>query len=371
MTQEELYMQRAFQLAEHGRGTVSPNPMVGCVLVTDGRIVGEGWHQHYGGPHAEAHAVRDAIRRGNESLLSEVTAYVTLEPCSHFGKTPPCAGLLIEKKIKRVVIANDDPNPLVAGRGIATLREAGIKVESGLLTTFGTKLNARFFTYFAKKRPYVILKWAETADGFIAKEDGSPIQISNIYSSTRVHRWRSEEDAILVGRQTALTDNPRLNVRLWNGHDPVRVVLDRSLSLPSSLHIYDQSQPTIVYNYEQQNGIGEVPERYAVNHAVSYDILKKNNDELNQVLTDLHNRKIQSVLVEGGAQVLQAFIQAGLWDEIRRCQGKDLLGSGIKAPTVAGALTHSEIVEGDYWTFYENVQSQVGLHRLPLSPDLL
>lgn len=350
-------MQRAFQLAEHGRGTVSPNPMVGCVLVARATIIGEGWHQHYGGPHAEVHAVRDAIKRGHTALLSEATAYVTLEPCSHFGKTPPCAGLLIEKKIKRVVIANDDPNPLVAGRGIAMLREAGIEVESGFLAAIGTKLNARFFTFFTKKRPYVILKWAETADGFIAGPDGSPIQISNKFSSIRVHRWRSEEDAILVGRQTALTDNPRLNVRLWHGSNPVRVVLDRALTLPPSLHLFDQTQPTIVYNYEKQTQTGEMPERSAVQPTVAYARLKKSDDELHQVLTDLHNRKIQSVLVEGGAQVLQAWIQAGLWDEIRRCQGKDLLGEGVKAPTFTGALRYSEQLGSDLWTYYQNLSN--------------
>lgn len=347
-------MQRAFQLAEYGRGTVSPNPMVGCVLVAKGSIIGEGWHRQYGGPHAEVQAVRDATERGNESLLSEATAYVTLEPCSHFGKTPPCAELLIEKQVRKVVIANDDPNPLVAGRGMAMLREAGIEVESGLLASYGAELNARFFTFFTQKRPYIILKWAETADGFLAKEDGTPVRISNRYSSVRVHRWRAEEDAILVGRQTAQTDNPRLNVRLWNGHNPVRVVLDRELSLGSSLHLFDHSQPTIVYNYHQQTEPAAVPERYALKPEVAYVKLERSHNELEQLMTDLHNRKVQSILVEGGARVLTSFLNAGLWDEIRRCQGTSSLGAGIRAPVPAGALLHSEELHGDLWTFYRN-----------------
>uniref|UniRef100_UPI003592F691 bifunctional diaminohydroxyphosphoribosylaminopyrimidine deaminase/5-amino-6-(5-phosphoribosylamino)uracil reductase RibD n=1 Tax=Persicitalea sp. TaxID=3100273 RepID=UPI003592F691 len=229
MPPKDQYMQRALQLAEYGRGYVSPNPMVGCVLVADGRVIGEGWHRNYGGPHAEVQAVRDAEKRGNADLLKSATAYVTLEPCSHFGKTPPCANLLINKKIKKVVVANHDPNPLVAGRGLTLLKNAGIEVESGILAEEGQELNRRFFTFFCKKRPYIILKWAETADGFIGAAGGKPIAISNGYSSQRVHRWRSEEDAILVGRNTAFNDNPRLNVRHWPGQNPVRVVLDRNL----------------------------------------------------------------------------------------------------------------------------------------------
>jgi diaminohydroxyphosphoribosylaminopyrimidine deaminase / 5-amino-6-(5-phosphoribosylamino)uracil reductase len=352
MTTDEFYMQRAFQLAEHGRGNVSPNPMVGCVLVAGGRIIGEGWHQQYGGPHAEVMAVRDAIAKGHESLLTEATAYVTLEPCSHYGKTPPCASLLIEKQIERVVIANDDPNPLVAGRGMAMLREAGIEAEAGLLATRGLDLNSRFFTFFTKKRPYIILKWAETADGFIARKDGSPVQISNLYSSARVHQWRAEEDGILVGRQTAMADNPRLNVRHWQGRNPVRIVLDRNLALPDSLRIFDKSQPTLVYNYRQRTEPKSTPERYADVPGIAYGRISEGSNELAQMLADLHQRKIQSVLVEGGARVLEAFISRGLWDEIRRCQGAMRLGEGIKAPAVAGALVKSEKIGDDLWTYY-------------------
>ncbi len=353
MNTDEHYMKRAFQLAEYGRGSVSPNPMVGCVLVAEGRIIGEGWHRKYGGPHAEVQAVRDAEIRGLETLFSSTTAYVTLEPCSHYGKTPPCAQLLIDKKISRVVVANDDPNPLVAGNGLAMLREAGIAVESGLLAKTGQELNRRFFTYFTKKRPYIILKWAESADGFIAAAGGKPVAISNTRSSQRVHHWRSEEDAILVGRQTALSDNPNLNVRHWSGQNPVRVVLDRHLSLPETLRIFDKSQPTILYNYSKQTETGPTPERYAPSLDVAFAQIKKGNDELAQVLTDLHQRKIQSVLVEGGTTILEAFIKSGLWDEIRRCQSPLRLGSGVKSPTAGGTLVASENIEGDLWTYYQ------------------
>lgn len=368
MTASVPFMQRALQLAEYGRGHVSPNPMVGCVLAADGRIIGEGWHRNYGGPHAEVQAVRDAEKRGNDNLLKSATAYVTLEPCSHFGKTPPCADLLIDKKIKRVIIANLDPNPLVAGRGLARLQNAGIEVESGILAAQGQELNCRFFTFFTQKRPYVILKWAETADGFIAGADGGPVPISNGYSSQRVHRWRSEEDAILVGRATALNDNPRLNVRHWPGINPVRIVIDRNLSLPESLHVFDGSQPTIVYNYLTKTEVPESPERYGSAPTVAFSQIKKGEVELSKILADLHQRRVQSVLVEGGARLLQSFIEAGLWDEIRRCQSPLRLdeiyngriplhdekrGRGVKAPVVAGILVSSECAGGDLWTCHK------------------
>ncbi|WP_420148514.1 bifunctional diaminohydroxyphosphoribosylaminopyrimidine deaminase/5-amino-6-(5-phosphoribosylamino)uracil reductase RibD, partial [Spirosoma sp.] len=215
------FMLRALELASLGRGHVSPNPMVGCVIVyePDGpnaepRIIGEGWHQRYGDWHAEVNAIR-SVRPDDAHLLPEATVYVTLEPCSHWGKTPPCADLLIENRVKRVVCCNDDPNPLVAGRGFSKLRAAGISVETGLLAEQGRSLNARFFTFFEQKRPYVILKWAETTDGFIAGEGGQPVKISGELSHRLVHRWRSEEDAIMVGTNTARVDNPRLNIRLW------------------------------------------------------------------------------------------------------------------------------------------------------------
>jgi diaminohydroxyphosphoribosylaminopyrimidine deaminase / 5-amino-6-(5-phosphoribosylamino)uracil reductase len=331
--------------------------MVGCVLVHQERIIGEGWHRRYGGPHAEVEAVRDAEARGHGALLPEATAYVTLEPCSHHGKTPPCADLLVEKKVRRVVVCNDDPNPLVAGRGLQRLRQEGTLVEKGLLREEGRALNVRFFTFMEQQRPYVILKWAETADGYLAGADRKPVAISGAYSGVLVHRWRSEEDAILVGTSTALHDNPRLNLRHWTGHPPVRVVLDRQLRLPGTLHLLDQSQPTLVYNHRQSTPSGEVPLRYpaaAAPHPVTYAKYPAGGGEIGHLLADLHQRKIQSVLVEGGAAILEAFLASGHWDEIRRCQSPLRLGAGVKAPAPQGVLCSSEKIQDDLWTYYRN-----------------
>jgi diaminohydroxyphosphoribosylaminopyrimidine deaminase/5-amino-6-(5-phosphoribosylamino)uracil reductase len=349
------WMKRALQLAGYGRGNVSPNPMVGCVIVHDGSIIGEGWHRQYGGPHAEVRAVEDAEEKGNGHLLEHATAYVTLEPCSHTGKTPPCADLMIRKKLKKVVICNADPNPLVSGRGVQRMRNAGIEVESGMLETEGLELNKRFFTSMVERRPYVILKWAETADGFLGSAVGEPIRISGALSNVRVHQWRTQEDAILVGYKTALMDNPKLNVRHWSGRNPVRIVLDRQLQLPHHLHLFDGSQPTVLVNYEKQGAAVEEPERYLETSAVTYMQIRRGDDEIAQLLEGLRSRGIQSVFVEGGAAVINAFLETGLWDEIRRCQGSAILGEGVPAPTPKGRLTRSEKVEKDLWTYYSRV----------------
>lgn len=351
METHEQWMQRALQLAEHGRGKVSPNPMVGCVIVHDGRIIGEGWHRAYGGPHAEVRAIEDADARGNAHLLPQATAYVTLEPCSHTGKTPPCADLLVSRAIQKVVICNNDPNPLVSGRGIHRMRNAGIEVECGVLEAQGLELNKRFFTAMTLNRPYVILKWAETADGFLGLEAGSPVQISGPLSNMRVHQWRTEEDAIMVGFKTALMDNPRLNVRHWTGTNPVRIVTDRQLQLPPHLHLFDNQQSTIVVNYERASAIPSDPERYAA-PSTAYMKIGSNTGEIHEILHGLSQRKIHSVLVEGGAAVINAFFDAGLWDEIRRCQGKLTIGNGVTAPSPKGILKHSEQVGDDLWTYY-------------------
>ena len=253
VARSQLFMQRALQLARLSAVTVSPNPMVGCVIVHNGKIIGEGYHQKYGDAHAEVNAV-NAV--SDKSLLSESTVYVTLEPCSHFGKTPPCADLLIKHKFKKVIVCNYDPNPLVAGQGIEKLRQAGIEVEVGLLEEEGRELNKRFFTYIEKKRPYIILKWAESADGFIAKGIYETVQISNLLSRRFVHKMRSEEDAIMVGTNTAKYDNPTLNTRFWTGKNAVRVLIDRELSLSKNLHIFDNSQKTICYNSLKDKIIG-------------------------------------------------------------------------------------------------------------------
>lgn len=354
METHNQWMERALQLAEYGRGAVSPNPMVGCVIVHEGRIIGEGWHRAYGGPHAEVRAIEDADAKGNSHLLPQATAYVTLEPCSHTGKTPPCADLLVSRQLKKVVICNNDPNPLVSGRGIRRIREAGIEVECNLFEARGLELNKRFFTAMTLKRPYVILKWAETADGFLGYDAGSPVQISGALSGMRVHQWRTEEDSIMVGYKTALMDNPRLNVRHWTGTNPVRIVTDRRLQLPPHLHLLDNSQSTIVVNYDRETGIPTEPERYAL-PSTAYLKIDRERDEIAQLLAGLHQRKIHSVLVEGGAAVINAFFESGLWDEIRRCQGKLTIGHGVAAPAPRGVFKGSEQIGDDLWTFYNRI----------------
>jgi len=338
-------MSRALELARLGRGTVSPNPLVGCVIVHDGRIIGEGWHQRYGEAHAEVNAVRSVTR---PELLPEATVYVTLEPCAHFGKTPPCADLLVEKRVKRVVVCNDDPNPRVAGKGLAKLREAGIAVETGLLAEEGRALNRRFFTWIEQQRPYIILKWAESADGFMAPADRKPIPISGTLARQLVHQWRSQEDAILVGTDTALHDNPRLNVRSWTGRDPVRLVIDRSLRLPASMHLFDGSQPTRVYHQAPRPTDEPVP-------GVTFIPLAAGESVVQQLLRDLYLNKLQSVIVEGGAALLESFIREGLWDEARVFQSPLVLGTGVAAPRFRGRLTETERVGTDELRWYQRV----------------
>lgn len=316
-------MRRALELAKLGQGMVAPNPMVGCVVVHNGLIIGEGWHQQYGQPHAEVNAIASVV---DKSILSLSTVYVTLEPCSHFGKTPPCADLLIYHQVKRVVICNLDTNPLVGGKGIQKLHQAGIEVVTGILEAEGRALNRRFFCFIEKKRPYVILKWAESADGFVAKPNFEPTPISNELTRKWVHQWRSQEDAIMVGTRTALYDNPRLNVRDWSGKNPVRVLIDRQLRLSGVLHLFDQSQPTLVYNHVQDRQ----------QHNLSWIKIPSEINLLDAILSDLYQRKIQSVLVEGGTQLLESFLAQNLWDEIRVIQSPHYLQEGIKSPDFKG-----------------------------------
>ncbi|RRB11336.1 bifunctional diaminohydroxyphosphoribosylaminopyrimidine deaminase/5-amino-6-(5-phosphoribosylamino)uracil reductase RibD [Larkinella knui] len=329
-------MSRALELAKLGRGHVSPNPMVGCVIVHHQHIIGEGWHRQYGGPHAEVNAVRSVA---DESLLPESTVYVTLEPCSHYGKTPPCADLLIAKRVKKVIVCNDDPNPLVAGKGLAKLRAAGIEVETGLLAEQGRQLNRRFFTFIEQQRPYLILKWAETADGFMAPADLRPMPISGTLSRQLVHKWRTEEDAILVGTNTARHDNPQLNARLWSGRNPVRIVIDKHLQLPPSLHLFDGSQQTLVYTVLPK----DEPDGRA-----NYIPLDPETPFLPQLIADVFRQKIQSVIVEGGAALLESFLNQGLWDEARVFKSPKILGDGLATPLIRGRLADTERV-GDDW----------------------
>jgi diaminohydroxyphosphoribosylaminopyrimidine deaminase / 5-amino-6-(5-phosphoribosylamino)uracil reductase len=324
------FMQRALQLARLGAGTVSPNPMVGCVIVHEEKIIGEGYHQKYGEAHAEVKAVNSV---SDKSLLSESTVYVTLEPCSHFGKTPPCADLLIKHQVKKVVVCNYDPNPLVAGQGIEKLRLAGIEVEIGLLEEEGRELNKRFFTYIEKKRPYIILKWAESSDGFIAKKNYESVQISNLLSRRFVHKMRSAEDAIMVGINTARYDNPKLDNRFWTGKNAVRVLIDKNLSLPENLNIFDNSQKTICYTTVARSSTS----RSVLKNTMEVDLLKDDFRSINElVLEDLYQRKIQSIIIEGGTILLQSFMNLGLWDEAFILKSKLILEDGVKAPVIEG-----------------------------------
>lgn len=319
MTADETFMHRALQLARLGAGHVAPNPLVGCVLVRNGRLIGEGWHQRYGQAHAEVNAVA-AVQ--DKKLLQGCTAYVSLEPCSHYGKTPPCADLLIDAAVGRVVISHADPNPLVGGQGVQQLRQAGIEVEMGCLQAAGRWLNRRFLTAMEKKRPYVILKWAQTADGFLTDHPGRPLPISGPVAQRLLHGWRAAEDAFLIGSHTALADNPRLNVRYGPGRPPVRVLLAGQSPLPEKLHLLDDSCNTLIFGSMQ----GTSSEKTTFMPQSPYD--------LPAVLAGLQQQKITSVVVEGGASVLKSFLHSGLWDEIRVLVAPMRVGGGVAAPAV-------------------------------------
>jgi diaminohydroxyphosphoribosylaminopyrimidine deaminase/5-amino-6-(5-phosphoribosylamino)uracil reductase len=318
--------------------------MVGSVIVHDGTIIGEGYHRHYGGPHAEVNAVNSVK---DASLLPFSTLYVNLEPCSHTGKTPPCADMIVRSGIRHVVIGTPDPNPLVAGNGIRKLEEAGIMVTCNILVEKCKYLNRRFFTYFTLKRPFVILKWAQTLDGFIDIErvngdSTGPNWISNDISRMIVHEWRSEEQAILVGTNTALLDNPRLNVREWPGKSPVRLVIDRKLRLPKTLYLFDNSYKTVVFN--------DMTDRQE--QETRYKRLDFSRDIIPQMMSWLYTQGVQSLLVEGGRQLLESFINSGCWDESRVFTGKKNFGSGIAAPAITDVEPESYFVREDVLRVY-------------------
>ncbi|NQX76174.1 bifunctional diaminohydroxyphosphoribosylaminopyrimidine deaminase/5-amino-6-(5-phosphoribosylamino)uracil reductase RibD [Gilvibacter sp.] len=338
-------MKRCIELATLGQGSTDPNPMVGCVIVHNDTIIGEGWHQRAGEPHAEVNAVASVK---NKALLKEATAYVSLEPCSHHGKTPPCADMLIENKLARVVIASKDPNPQVAGRGIKRLEAAGIEVIAGILDKEAQHLNRRFFTFHAKKRPYVLLKWAQSLDGFIApitKDVQAPVWISNTLSRQHTHQWRSEESAILIGVNTALADNPSLTTRDWPGKSPVRVVLDPHGKLKPELSLLDGQTKTIVITS------AEAP---VTNTNLILIKVKESNIEIDHLLSLLYEQGLQSVLIEGGADTLNRFISSGLWDEARVFTGAVQLGNGLAAPSLDLEPTSIENVQNDLLNTYFN-----------------
>lgn len=328
----ELCMRRCFELAMNGMGNVAPNPMVGSVIVHNDRIIGEGYHQRFGEAHAEVNAINSVK---DTSLLPESTIYVNLEPCAHHGKTPPCADLIIEKKLKRVVIANGDPYKEVAGKGIARMRQAGIEVIEGVLEAEGRWLNRRFFTYHEQKRPYIILKWAQTIDGFLdidrSPGDGqSALKITGEESDRLVHKWCSEEMSILVGKTTALLDNPSLTARLWPGKDPLRVVIDPQLQLPGDLKLFTDGKPTWVYN---------ALKAYCED-AICFEHIHDPEDFPREIATHLFHNDIQSLIIEGGPETLKRFYERGLWDEARIFTGMKRVGAGVRAPEFMG-VEHS------------------------------
>ncbi len=314
MTQDELYMARCLQLATMAEGNTSPNPMVGAVIVHNNKIIGEGYHHKAGQPHAEPNAIANVK---NQSLLQDSTMYVSLEPCSHWGKTPPCAELIIQKKIKRVVVATLDPNPKVAGRGISMMRKSGIEVVVGVLEKEARYLNRRFITFQEKKRPYVILKWAETADCYIdalrTEKGNGPIRISNSITKTLNHQVRTEEDAIMVATKTALLDDPHLTVTKWTGNNPIRVVLDRCARIPKNARIFDNEAKTIIFTTAKSIEKCD----YKNNPNVELIPIIFNDQIVSQILNQLAQRNILSIIIEGGSQWLQTVINSGLWDEAR------------------------------------------------------
>jgi diaminohydroxyphosphoribosylaminopyrimidine deaminase/5-amino-6-(5-phosphoribosylamino)uracil reductase len=346
MTQHEYFLKRCLELARLGAGSVSPNPMVGSVIVCDDKIIGEGYHMVFGEAHAEVNAIRDVFEKYADAkeMLKKSTIYVNLEPCSHFGKTPPCADLIISNKIPRAVIGCRDPFPAINGKGIEKLRNAGIEVIENILTEESYNLNTRFFTRINKQRPYIILKWAETANGYFASLDRSQKWISSQEAKQLVHRWRAEEDAVLVGKNTALSDNPKLNVREYTGRDPIRIIIDRRLELTPHLNIFDQSQETIIFN-EFKTGI---------EGKIKY-LEIENFDYLPQLIAyQLYLMDVQSLIVEGGKKTLDLFIKAGLWDEARVFVSPNNWENGLVSPQLNKSLFETQNIGPDILKIYRN-----------------
>ncbi|MBN2166506.1 MAG: bifunctional diaminohydroxyphosphoribosylaminopyrimidine deaminase/5-amino-6-(5-phosphoribosylamino)uracil reductase RibD [Marinilabiliaceae bacterium] len=343
---DEYYMYRCLQLAKMAEGHTYPNPMVGSVVVCEGKIIGEGYHRKAGEPHAEVNAINSVK---NPLLLKYSTLYVNLEPCAHFGKTPPCSLLIIEKEIPRVVIGCVDTFSEVAGKGIQMMRNKGIEVCVGVLEQESRFLNRRFFTVHEKKRPYIILKWAQTLDGFLdidrnVLEQGQPNWITNEYARQAVHHLRTTEQSIIVGTNTALCDNPSLTVRSWYGHQPLRIVIDKYLRLPKKLNLFDGQWPTLVVTYKNAESSNNI------------DYLKVDNEEelVSQVIEYLYKLNIQSLIVEGGAELLTSFIKLSLWDEAHLYVGNVVFYQGIKAPVVKGELAGQTSFEESSLFIYRN-----------------
>lgn len=332
-------MKRCLELARLGAGNVAPNPMVGCVIVFRNKIIGEGFHRKYRGAHAEVNAINSVK---NQELLKYSTLFVTLEPCAHFGLTPPCSDLIIEKQIPKVVIGTLDPFKTTGEKGVEKLKKAGIRVEAGVLEKECNEINRRFFTFHKKGRPYIILKWAQTQDGFIdidrnSEYYGKPTWITGNLALRLVHKIRSEESAILVGRETVKKDNPSLSVRHWTGKNPLRLVIDNQLQLQEDLNIFDSSEKTIVFNNLKNEDNGNI----------GYIKIDKTKNAISEILDELYRQNIISVIVEGGKQLLESFIELQLWDEALIFTGPKFFSSGVQAPKLNGKLIASEYLDND------------------------
>lgn len=348
VTSHETYMYRCLQLASKGLGRVSPNPLVGSIIVYNDQIIGQGYHFEYGGSHAEVNAIQSVE---NKSLLPESTLYVNLEPCSHYGKTPPCADLIIHYRFKKVVIGTQDPFPEVAGKGIQRLRNAGIEVEVGVLEEECSLLNRRFFTYHLLQRPYIILKWASSLDGYLSPGNHKPENRNNWWitgkiASVLVHKWRSEEDCIMVGTNTLLTDDPALNVREWFGADPLRLIIDMHLKIPLSSNVMRENGSVVILN-----SLKDEVQRNRI-----YRKVPEGDELIPAMLKILHSMEKQSILVEGGGNILNQFLRNGIWDEARVLTGNVFFGKGIDAPKIRVPPSYSDYAGDDklYYYFNEN-----------------
>jgi diaminohydroxyphosphoribosylaminopyrimidine deaminase / 5-amino-6-(5-phosphoribosylamino)uracil reductase len=361
MIKHEKYMHRCIELARKGAGNVAPNPMVGAVLVYEDNIIGEGWHQHYGEAHAEVNCI-NSVQEEYKQFISLSTLYVSLEPCAHIGKTPPCSDLIIKQQIKQVIIGCRDPFKEVNGKGIEQLKAAGIKVMVDVLRNECEDLNKRFFTFHQKQRPYIILKWAQTKNGKIAASlnpskggtlatDTRRLLISNEHTNRLVHQWRSEEASVLVGTNTALMDDPQLTNRYWKGNQPIRLVIDKELKLPASLKLFNKDAKTILFN-SVKHDLNSQPQYFQIN---------KHETSISQILSALYKLNIQSVLVEGGAKLLQSFIDAGLWDEARVIENKGLtVDGGLDAPVLSNySFINEQSILTDTIRYFKNIQSTI------------
>ncbi|GGI26128.1 bifunctional diaminohydroxyphosphoribosylaminopyrimidine deaminase/5-amino-6-(5-phosphoribosylamino)uracil reductase RibD [Pedobacter mendelii] len=345
---DEFYVKRCLELAALAIGNVNPNPMVGCVIVVDGKIIGEGYHQKFGEAHAEPNAVKSVFDRHGieaEHLLKQATAYVNLEPCAHFGKTPPCADLFIKHQIKKVVIGNGDPFAGVNGKGIEKLKNAGIEVISGILDNECRYFNRRFFTRVEKQRPFIILKWAETANGYFATINGHQKWISGGLAKRLAHQWRTEEDAILIGKHTAIMDNPQLTSRDWPGKNPLRLVIDKNLNIPQSNHIFNKEAKTIVFNEVKTDVIDNI--HYIQMEDMKFYLAQK-------IAFQLYLMDIQSVIIEGGANIIKQFLDANLWDEARIFTSQNSWIEGVPSPVINGFVTEHFQIDNDKLSIYLN-----------------